>query len=103
MSRETASGVCDRDQGGLSRGASRWPGAAGGAEHFCRAVLEKLDGEVPVLAAVRSGIETDFLRRVTGHRNVCAVEMRPERFDEIYAELRPLVLAWDRAWRERQR
>lgn len=74
-----------------------------GAERFCRAVLEKLDGEVPVLAAVRSGIETDFLRRVTGHRNVRAVEMRPERFDEIYAELRPLVLAWDRAWRERQR
>ena len=48
-------------------------------------MLEKLDGEVPVLAAVRSGIETDFLRRVTGHGNVRAVEMRPERFEEIYS------------------
>ncbi len=66
------------------------------AAAFCRAVLACLDGPLPVLAAVRTGIETPFLRQVMKHPNVRCEEMRPERFDEIYCQLRPLVQAWDR-------
>lgn len=71
-----------------------------GAADFCRTVLDCLDGPLPVLAAVRTGIETPFLQQVTGHPNVRCIDMRPERFDEVYRELRPLVLAWDQKFRK---
>jgi len=71
-----------------------------GAEAFCRAVLEKLDGELPILAAVREGMETDFLRRVKAHPSARLVRMEPERFDEIYAELAPVVSRWEKRYRE---
>lgn len=70
------------------------------AEAFCSAILERLDGELPILAAVRTGMETDFLRRVTAHPKARVLAMSPERFDEYYAQLRPLVLAWERAYKE---
>lgn len=73
------------------------------AKAFCRAVLNRLDGPLPVLAAVRTGIETPFLRQVTEHLNVCPVEMDPARFDEIYRELRPIVQSWDRRLRRSDR
>ena len=66
------------------------------AKAFCRAVLNCLDGPLPVLAAVRTGIETPFLHQVMEHPNVCAMEMDPARFDEIYRQLRPIVQSWDR-------
>jgi nucleoside-triphosphatase len=62
---------------------------------FCRTILDCLDGPLPVLAAVRTGIETPFLRRVTRHPKVRCVEMEPDRFDEIYMALRPVVQSWD--------
>ena len=71
-----------------------------GAEVFCQAVLRALDGPLPVLAAVRAGIETPFLSRVTAHPGARCYAMGPERFDELYRELRPLVLAWEQRLRE---
>lgn len=65
------------------------------AKVFCRAVLNCLDGPLPVLAAVRTGIETPFLREVINHPNACCYDMVPDRFDEIYRELRPIVQSWD--------
>ena len=65
------------------------------AKAFCQAVLNSLDGPLPVLAAVRAGIETPFLRQITGHPNVRCIEMDPARFDEIYGELWPIVRSWD--------
>ena len=62
---------------------------------FCRAVLNCLDGPLPVLAAVRTGIETPFLREVMSHPNVRCYDMCPESFDERYHELRPIVQSWD--------
>ena len=58
---------------------------------FCRTILDCLEGPLPVLAAVRTGIETPFLHQVTEHPNVRCIEMAPTRFDEIYRELRPIV------------
>lgn len=66
-----------------------------GAEEFCRAVLERLDGDVPVLAAVRSGVDTAFLRQVTQHPKVRCLEMKPERFEEYEKQLRPIVQTWN--------
>lgn len=71
-----------------------------GAEDFCRAVLARLDGQTPILAAVRSGIETDFLRAVTSHPAARVVQMQPQRFDQLYRELRPLVWDWERSIKE---
>ena len=65
------------------------------AEAFCRAILEKLDGDLPILAAVREGMDTDFLRRVKLHPSAHTVMMQPERFEEIYKELLPVVLGWE--------
>ena len=65
------------------------------AKAFCRAVLNSLDGPMPVLAAVRTGIETPFLREVIHHPNVRCYDLSPESFDERYRELRPLVQSWD--------
>lgn len=62
---------------------------------FCRSILDCLDGPTPVLAAVRTGIETPFLRQVMGHPKACCIEMDPKRFDEIYRELLPIVQSWD--------
>jgi len=66
------------------------------AKAFCRAVLNRLDGPLPVLAAVRTGIETPFLRAVIDHPNVRCYALSPESFDERYRELRPIVQSWDR-------
>ena len=71
-----------------------------GAERFCSAVLEALDGELPILAAVREGMDTDFLRRVKAHSKATVIDMRPERFDEICAQLRPVVLRWEEQIKE---
>ena len=65
------------------------------ASVFCGTILDCLDGPLPVLAAVRTGIETPFLRQVIQHPNVRCVDMDPERFDEIYRELQPVVQSWD--------
>ncbi len=73
------------------------------AEVFCRTVLEKLDGNLPVLAAVREGMETDFLRRVKAHPSARVIRMQPEYFEEIYTELLPIVSQWDKLCRERER
>ena len=67
------------------------------AEAFCQSVLARLRGETPVLAAVRTSIETPFLRRVVCCEDARVVEMNPERFDEIYEELLPIVLSWEAA------
>ena len=74
-----------------------------GAEEFCRAVLERLDGDVPVLAAVRTGMDTPFLRQVMGHPNARCFDMKPERFAEYERQLRPIVQAWNDAIREDSR
>lgn len=72
-----------------------------GAEAFCRTVLKKLDGEMPILAAVREGMETGFLRRVKAHPSARVIHMEPERFEEVYEKLRPLVLSWNTRCTER--
>ena len=60
-----------------------------GAEQFRRAVLECLDGDVPVLGVVRSlpGILTDAVR---AHPKVTVAEVTPENRPEIFE----LLMKW---------
>ncbi len=67
------------------------------AELFCRSVLARLQGDTPVLAAVRTSIDTPFLQKVCACEGARVIEMAPERFDEIYGELLPIVLSWETA------
>lgn len=66
------------------------------AEHFCQTMLERLHGKVPVLAAVRAGMEAPFLWQVLACEDVLLVETEPERFDSIYQSLAPVVMEWNR-------
>ena len=52
---------------------------------FCEAVLKLLDGEVPVLAAVRDK-DTAFLNTVRNHPNVKCFRLTADNRDEIYKE-----------------
>ena len=72
------------------------------AEEFCKTVLRKLDGELPIQAAVREGMETDILLRVKAHPSARVIRMEPERFDEIYEELAPVVSRWEQIIKEMQ-
>lgn len=65
------------------------------AKAFCAAVLEKLNGPGPILAAVRTSIETPFLREVLAVQGALVVQMQPERFAEIRAQLTPIVESWE--------
>lgn len=65
------------------------------AEAFCQAVLERLNGEIPVLAAVRTSIDTPFIRRVLACEKARVIEMKPDRFDEIRSELEPVLAGWE--------
>lgn len=66
------------------------------AKRFCQMVLERLHGSMPVLAAVRAGMETPFLRQVLACEDTLLVEMEPERFDSIYQSLMPIVMEWNK-------
>lgn len=64
------------------------------ADAFCHAVLDCLQGEIPVLAAVRTSIDTPFIRQVLSCERAEVVEMNPECFDDLYRQLYPIVRSW---------
>ena len=64
------------------------------AKTFCSTVLERLAGDVPVLAAVRTSIMTPFLHEVLAAEKAFVVRMEPKRFQAQLDELRPLVRDW---------
>lgn len=65
------------------------------AEAFRAAVLKALDGDVPVLAAVKTR-DTPFLRQVRDHHNARLAVVTPENRDRLFQQLLPQVLQWDR-------
>ena len=71
------------------------------AEAFCGAVLTQLQGNVPVLAAVRTSIDTPFIQKVLSCEDALVIDMTPERFDEVYEKLLPIVLSWQEACKAR--
>lgn len=64
------------------------------AKDFCNTILSRLSGNSPVLAAVRTSIDTPFIHSVLASDNALVVNMQPECFEQIYLELSPVVSAW---------
>ena len=65
-----------------------------GAERFCSGVLRTLDGDIPVLAAMKSR-DTDFLRAVRDHPNGALFRITKENRDALFPLLLPRILRWN--------
>ena len=61
---------------------------------FRRAVLETLDGEVPVLAAVKDRRDVEFLRQVCDHPRAQVFHIDPTNREELFRTLLPMVKGW---------
>lgn len=66
-----------------------------GSKAFCRQVLQCLDGEIPVLAAVKAGVQSPFLRQVLSHPQVQVYDLAKESYEEVFSALSPLVSQWN--------
>lgn len=61
------------------------------AEAFKRAVFNALDGNIPVIAAVKARYDVDFLNRVRAHEKAQLYTITPENRDALYAELLGII------------
>ena len=66
------------------------------ARVFRSAVLCALDGDTPVLAAVKPK-DTPFLRAVRGHENAELVSIDEQNRDALLEKLLPHILRWNEA------
>ncbi len=64
------------------------------AQSFRAAVLHVLDGDVPVLAAVKDRMDVEFLRQVCAHPRAEVVPIDPENREALYRTLLPVVSGW---------
>lgn len=61
------------------------------AEQFQKAVLSAFDGNIPVIAAIKSKtITTPFLESVRSHKNVKLIKLNQTNRNEIYEQLKVL-------------
>lgn len=61
------------------------------AEAFKRAVFNALDGDIPVIAAVKARYDVDFLNRIRAHEKAQLYNITPENRDALYAELLGII------------
>lgn len=67
-----------------------------GSPAFCQAVLDRLDGEIPVLATVKAGgMDVDFLQKVRSHHKAELYMVNPENREELYKTLLPVIRNWN--------
>ena len=64
------------------------------AETFTRAVLETLDADIPVLAAIKARFDIPFLDMVRTHPNGKLFMITKDNRDQLYEELLPLIKRW---------
>ena len=65
------------------------------SDNFTKAVLEALDGDIPVLASVKKvKMHVDFLDKVLGHPDVQVYELTEDNYDRVYEKVLPQVLGW---------
>lgn len=65
-----------------------------GALRFQRAVFDALDGELPVLAAVKAR-RSPFLDAVRAHPGAIVFELTVDTREALFEELRPIVESWN--------
>lgn len=66
------------------------------AEAFVRSVFTALDGDIPVLAAVKARFDVPFLNDVRAHPRGRLCMLTRENRDELFEELLPVILAWNK-------
>ncbi len=64
------------------------------AEAFTRAVMKALDGDVPVVAAVKARFDIPFLDAVRAHPNTILYRITIENRDDLFSELLQIVRGW---------
>lgn len=64
------------------------------AEAFTRAVIEALDGNIPVIAAVKARFDIPFLNEVRAHKRGQLYMITSENRDQAYQELLPVIQGW---------
>lgn len=62
---------------------------------FCKKVLSILDGNIPVLAAIKSK-DTPFLKAVKSHPRVVMHDITLENRDELLKTLTPIIKEWNK-------
>lgn len=58
---------------------------------FMARVLELLEGDIPILAAVKDRADIDFLTRIRNHPKALAVTLNAENQEVLYEQLLPLM------------
>ena len=62
-----------------------------GSVPFTQRVLEVLDGDIPVLAAVKSRTDIPFLEQVRSHPKATVCHITPENREELFHRLLPII------------
>lgn len=65
------------------------------AEQFVKAVFAALDGDIPVIAAVKARFDVAFLNAIRAHKNANLFTITKENREALYQELLPIVLSWN--------
>ncbi len=64
------------------------------ADVFTQAVFDALDGDIPILAAVKSRTDIPFLEKVRNHPNASVYQITVENRDSLCDMLLPVVKSW---------
>lgn len=62
---------------------------------FCKAILEHLDGNIPVLAAVKGGKKCNLTEKVLNHPRTRVFYLDGSNQDMIYDKILPYVIEWN--------
>lgn len=65
------------------------------AEAFVESVFAALDGEIPVIAAVKARFDVPFLNEVRTHPNTKLSMITKENRDALFSELLPTIQGWN--------
>ena len=69
------------------------------SKRFCEAVLQCLDGDIPVLASVKEHAGIEFLEQVRSHPNTVVYTLNETNREGLFQELAPVILHWNDAVR----
>lgn len=65
------------------------------AEAFTRAVFHALDGDIPVIAAVKARFDVPFLNEVRAHPKAKLCMITPDNREAMFDELLPVIQGWN--------
>lgn len=64
------------------------------ADAFVKSVFAALDGEIPVIAAVKARFDVPFLNEVRAHPKTMLCTMTTDNRDALFSELLPMIQGW---------